>query len=338
VPTVVEVPVSLDPTSLSVLSVYNLTTSSYEPYYLTSTAKQEAASQVAAAGATGNPIAIADGNYATYLEFPVREGMNRGSITFSYSEPIAASSLLFSLDANVALPQTIMVTAETAQGTYTVVAPTRLYQTYVSFPKTTAAIWHITFDYIQPLRITEMKLNDLSSGTIVARGARFLAQPGQSYWVYLDADRYVRPVDKESGDLTSNKGVLLLSAPNTVHNPAYTPADSDTDGVPDLTDNCVSVVNSDQKDSDMNGRGDACEDYDRDGVVNSLDNCSNEPNQSQVDTDADGIGDVCDSLDNRITERLPWLPWAGIVVAALVLLGLFVMVFLYKKEETSEVS
>ena len=37
------------------------------------------------------------------------------------------------------------------------------------------------------------------------------------------------------------------------------PKDTDGDGVPDTEDNCPSVSNPDQKDTDQNGTGDACE-------------------------------------------------------------------------------
>jgi hypothetical protein len=37
------------------------------------------------------------------------------------------------------------------------------------------------------------------------------------------------------------------------------PADADSDGVPDSSDNCVNVANSDQSDFDADGKGDACD-------------------------------------------------------------------------------
>jgi hypothetical protein len=94
-----------------------------------SVTKVETASRVEATGAVGSPFAITDGNYETYLEFPVREGANKAVITFVFSKPIAASSVSFALDNYVALPQTISLQTETANGVYTVLAPTRLSQT-----------------------------------------------------------------------------------------------------------------------------------------------------------------------------------------------------------------
>ncbi|MCD4740340.1 thrombospondin type 3 repeat-containing protein [archaeon] len=63
--------------------------------------------------------------------------------------------------------------------------------------------------------------------------------------------------------------------------------DSDCDGTPDDTDNCVDVPNV-QVNSDTDKYGDAC------------DNCPETSNEDQADTDGDDVGDVCDNCKDAI--------------------------------------
>jgi exo-beta-1,3-glucanase (GH17 family) len=64
-------------------------------------------------------------------------------------------------------------------------------------------------------------------------------------------------------------------------------ADSDLDGVPNVTDNCPDVANANQEDADADGRGDVC------------DNCrllaNNSGSAAQCDSDGDGFGNRCDA-------------------------------------------
>jgi len=62
-------------------------------------------------------------------------------------------------------------------------------------------------------------------------------------------------------------------------------ADSDGDGVLDVTDNCPTVANSGQANSDGDTLGNAC------------DNCPQTTNQDQANTDGDAWGDACETAD-----------------------------------------
>lgn len=78
-------------------------------------------------------------------------------------------------------------------------------------------------------------------------------------------------------------------------------ADLDLDGVDDAVDNCPTVFNPDQADTDQDGIGDMCDpdaDPDMDGLPNNIDNCPFVANASQTDLDADGAGDACDNCPN----------------------------------------
>ncbi len=104
-----------------------------------------------------------------------------------------------------------------------------------------------------------------------------------------------------------------LSAPPGVSPVHGAPAliDSDGDGIPNDIDNCPTVFNPDQADTDQDGRGNACDDDDdNDTVPDVQDNCPLTANANQSDLDGDGIpgtqpalgdlfgGDVCDIDDD----------------------------------------
>lgn len=114
------------------------------------------------------------------------------------------------------------------------------------------------------------------------------------------------------------------------------PTDTDTDGVPDVLDNCPSVPNTDQADTDSDGVGDACDgcptdpaktapgacecgtadtDSDGDGVADCADGCPTDPAKSspgacgcgipEVDSDGDGTPNCVDGCPNDPHKAAP---------------------------------
>ena len=83
---------------------------------------------------------------------------------------------------------------------------------------------------------------------------------------------------------------------------------ADSDSIPDETDNCPSVDNPYQQDSDNDGVGNACDndpygqDKDADGFGDSKDNCPDIYNPDQLNIDNDYYGDACDDLDDRPSD------------------------------------
>ncbi|GEM_PF-2511518 len=86
--------------------------------------------------------------------------------------------------------------------------------------------------------------------------------------------------------------------------------DTDSDGVPDASDNAPYIANPDQIDTDGDGIGDVAdnapnianpgqEDADSDGVGDVADNAPTVANPGQEDADGDGVGDVADNAPNN---------------------------------------
>jgi len=87
------------------------------------------------------------------------------------------------------------------------------------------------------------------------------------------------------------------------------PADSDSDGVPNASDNCLCVHNPDQADTDSDGIGDVCGDGDADGFIDAIelylgtdpvDSCPDNPSDDawppdkNMDTFVTVVGDILD--------------------------------------------
>ena len=79
--------------------------------------------------------------------------------------------------------------------------------------------------------------------------------------------------------------------------------DDDNDGILDSNDNCPTDYNPLQTDSDGDAVGNACQgDKDGDGIADDLDNCPVVFNPGQPDNDHDLMGDACDDDDDADGE------------------------------------
>jgi hypothetical protein len=116
-------------------------------------------------------------------------------------------------------------------------------------------------------------------------------------------------------DLGDNKPeniwVRVASTDGAATQAAAVETDTDGDGVPDSRDNCILVPNPDQKDSDNDGYGDACDgDVNNDGIVNSLDVAlvrdAFGTRTNRGDTNGDGIVNASDvALVRRLFGTRP---------------------------------
>lgn len=327
VPTVVETPFSEDFANRFNFAILDTGTNAFQPYYYVETLRSDRTPvSVSIQGSGSGGSQMLDGDTRTFAEFALPENtQGQTQLLVTSAKAITMSSLSLFLDQYVALPTSIEIRASTDSGEKIVLARSRMNSSSVVFPKTSAKEWTISLTYGQPLRITELVLREEGAGVASSRALRFLAQPKHNYRVYFDADRSVKMSVGEAGNLASNIDVMRLVSVASQANAGYVLADTDGDSIQDMRDNCVSTANTDQLDVNENGRGDACDDFDKDGVANSVDNCPDQPNRNQADVDNDKIGDICDEEESRITEKYPWLPWAGMGFAGLVLIVLFAL-------------
>ena len=337
VPTVIQVPLDARVTERGEIAIYDETAHTFVPYLLKQAYTTSPVTVTADTHQGMNGYALVDGDSHTNINFTFDEQKtNTAIVTLTGTEPFTSSELVLGLDRYVALPTRISISARVNGTTEeTILAPITPDSNVITFPETRANVWTITMTYAQPLRINELRLvQDVENRA--ERSVRFLAQPHATYKIFEDADRSVNIQTLERGDLSNDTGVLKIPETVLMNNELYREADTDHDTIADIHDNCVQTANADQTDIDHNGRGDACDDFDRDGVMQNIDNCPNITNAAQTDTDNDGKGDSCDTEESRITEKYPWVPWAGMGIATLVLGVLFVLVGVAPKQEREE--
>lgn len=334
IPTVVEFPLTAQELSQQPYILYEVT-GDKPVHYFTKTIEGEPPITVSTGSAMPDIPQLHDNNISTYFEQRVTGDPNDAVFFYKSAVPITASSLQVTLSPNAYKPTDVTIYSFSGPGNLNViVSHVPFNDGRIYFPQNSSNNWQIMFSHTQPLRIAKLEL--IPDNKIVREYSiiRFLAEPGKTYQLYLTPDGSVPQIATEYVNLEDPVDNLVrISEPQSRQNEFYHPADSDYDSIPDQTDNCPSVPNSDQKDVNNNQIGDACEDFDRDGVMNNVDNCPNNPNASQLDTDSDKIGDICDPDESRLTERLWWLPWLGIVVGFGTVLFIFKTTVQTKKKE-----
>lgn len=279
--------------------------------------------------------ALNDKNYSTYVQYDIpTEGIYETTWTLRYDVPVKSRLLEYTFDQNSAFPSSVSLSIM-KDGVKQILVATKPPSNPFSlpFPETTAQEWMLTFSYDQPLRILEMGLLLSPNSTVELYQLQFLARPGSHYTLFTEPETSVPIYYEEQPNFSLISDTLLVNLPSGQRNLYYQPSDQDNDGIIDQNDNCPAIVNPDQRDINNNRIGDACEDFDGDGVLNTNDNCPDHPNSNQRDSDGDRIGDQCDPDESRLTERLAWLPWTGIILGFGIVLGLLKVTM--KKEKTT---
>ncbi|HUN80314.1 MAG TPA: thrombospondin type 3 repeat-containing protein, partial [Phycisphaerae bacterium] len=180
---------------------------------------------------------------------------------------------------------------------------------------------------LEPQRVYSIEIRALTSPEAGFAGGGLYAMDGLSQigftgWTYggptYDGDwarvLYYVPADAAGDYFLSVVGYTFNAGAYQVRviRGVGLPGDFDGDGIPDGSDNCPTVYNPDQTDTDGDGIGDCCDpdspDADGDGIADVCDNCPNVYNPDQLDSDGNGVGDACEhqrgdmNCDGAITE------------------------------------
>ena len=117
-------------------------------------------------------------------------------------------------------------------------------------------------------------------------------QASDGFFDYYIDDVYIIPKGSTPPSFGSDTDIVDLGAYE------YIVVDADADGIEDSVDNCPTVSNSDQINTDNDTLGNACDDDDDgDGVIDSEDAFPLD-NTETTDTDSDGMGNNADPDDD----------------------------------------
>lgn len=115
---------------------------------------------------------------------------------------------------------------------------------------------------------------------------------------FFTIDNPLSALDQDGGVVFT--GSFNKAAYRSSRDMRFAQQDLDEDDSPNGIDNCVSVFNPRQTDTDGDSSGDACDnDDDNDELNDAGDNCPLIANQDQVNTDGDADGDACDADDDN---------------------------------------
>lgn len=234
---------------------------------------------------------------------PTRPNMSFGSSVFPYMQSPGKNALIKVVDANPSKAMTVNSMFRTVAQQYL------LYQWYlskkcgISLAAKPGTSNHETGTAIDISQYSTWKTPLTNAGfkwlgssdpwhyDYVGGGTKNLK--GMDVLAFQQLWNLNNPGDKisEDGDYGPQTEARLKKSPADGFSkpPSCAPADSDGDGVVDSKDNCVSVKNANQLDTDGDGKGNACDDDDDgDGMKDAVDPCPLDPTNACASVDGGG--------------------------------------------------